>query len=410
MDKKIVWHELIDRAKNFNGDYELFMEGALKEESFFIKLYELSEIKDFDLDNLQRVSYYERLKMIFSSVYNLVVTEHANYSIFDEKSMVYGDVFEACFFTELSTFLHDTNRIKGMTLKMFVYKNSNNYYNDKNSANYRPFKSSRDDMHSEWNTLRRARHRLLSERPVYDKKSEWSAMQKDSQHEWSFYYTLEMMDDDIKDTYKRIGNLYNDINKVIHSTEHSVDKSLKEAAYKRFLSKLEKIDYQKFLELQRAILEHICEDKEYYGMNIYRFEKELRLHNITNQVSLLLESKDEDEENDVLEKIIRMNNLYFPKVYQAFSDLEDLRYITFYTENFYSFKNQILISSRLIIDKFIEKGVFGEEWENLFIKTINETTEKVFYDPCKIDYSVTPKSQEMFIKAISTPVRNLLNI
>jgi hypothetical protein len=183
-----------------------------------------------------------------------------------------------------------------------------------------------------------------------------------------------------------------------------------EVAFKKFLSKQKKIKYEKFLKLQKEILFHISKDKTYYGMNIFRFEKQLRLHIIASEVKCLLECKNEEEENRAIEKTIALNDIYFPKLYQDFSSYDDITYTASCASRFNSLNNVVVSSSRLIIDALIEKEYFGEDWETLFLDTINEMTESVFYNPDEIDYTVTAESQEKFAKILSALVRRILTI
>ena len=143
-------------------------------------------------------------------------------------------------------------------------------------------------------------------------------------------------------------------------------------------------------------------------MNIYRLERELRLYIITNEVKKLLQCKDQAEEIDILRKSILLNDIHFPKLYQAFSNLSDVKYTAFCANRFSCFIDLVVSSSRLIIDELIEKSFFGEDWENMFLDTIDKMTESVFYDPKQFDYTVTPGSQEKFKKVISAPVCELL--
>ena len=59
----------------------------------------------------------------------------------------------------------------------------------------------------------------------------------------------------------------------------------------------------------------------------------------------------------------------------------------------------------LVIDEFVEKGCFGDDWESLFIQMTNEMAESVFYAPSEIDFTVTDGSQEKFQELLDAPVR-----
>lgn len=408
MDRELRWYELVDRVKNFHGDHELFQKRVVGNEAFYMDLYNLKEDIILDSCKVQELNSEQLLKTVFTMVYNFIAKMNDAFLIFDEDTRIHDDVFEACFFTTLGIFIHETKRIKGMSLRTFVYNNSLNYYNEKDSSNYFLFEYPSDIFLKEEATLRQVRHRLLSTRPAYDKHSEWSAVRSDSEHEWIFYYTLEVMPDDLKDIFKRIGNLYKGIYKELNSAKDEGYKGRLESTYKSFLAKLKKIKYEKILELQEEILSHICEQEKYYGMNIYRLERELRLYIITNEVKKLLQCKDQAEEIDILRKSILLNDIHFPKLYQAFSNLSDVKYTAFCANSFSCFIDLVVSSSRLIIDELIEKSFFGENWENMFLDTIDKMTERVFYDPKQFDYTVTSGSQEKFTEILAAPVRDLL--
>ena len=61
--------------------------------------------------------------------------------------------------------------------------------------------------------------------------------------------------------------------------------------------------------------------------------------------------------------------------------------------------------SRLLIDKLIEGGYFGKNWEVLFLEEINSLATWVLYDPASIDYSVKPGTQEAFEMLLTAQVK-----
>lgn len=103
-----------------------------------------------------------------------------------------------------------------------------------------------------------------------------------------------------------------------------------------------------------------------------------------------------------------MQEIVFPKLYEYFGSLGDIKHTDFYSHTFQSFQFKLVIPSFLVIDKFLEDGSLGNDWENLFLKTINEMAEIVLYNPETIDYSVTSKSQEMFEHNIAMPVCEII--
>ena len=353
MESEFEWREFVDRAQKFHWNVELIKKQIAGNEFYFRMLYSLKKDIVNELDETGKLREKQVLEKVFLEIYNFAIRYDEQFIIFAEGVdpfvqgvHVHESVYEACFFTVLCMFLHDTKRIDGKSLRRFVYDNSLEYYNDKKSPNYFPFDSSSSDkLLNEESTLRKTRNRRLSDRPVYNKRTEWSAMSKDSEHEWTYYYILEVIGDEEKDTFKRINVLYNDIKKIVETDGDGGYEIQPEKAYKKFLSKLKKLKYENYLKMQESILEHIYENDNYYGMNIYRFEKEL-------------------------------------------------------TQVLNIFQNMVIISYNLVMDELIEKGYFGENWEKLFLDMINGMTESVFYDPKKIDYTVAPGSQEKFMEIL----------
>lgn len=422
-----TWKDFVKRAENFHWDSARFIKQAEKDEDFFKVLHELCDTITRYLSKKAEENHKENfsdktqeLRDAFSFIYNFIAEQSQDFTFFSDYApkfaSIYNEVFEACFFASVCTFIHETKRIDGTSLRKYLYDYSPLEYGVRGSANYFNYDHKKKDapiaasLLNEEIKFRKTRHRLLSERPVYNKRSEWSAMSADSEHEWFFYSVLEKVDGDLADVYKRFGNLYNDVNAVLKLSPKDEDyESRKETAYKKFTSKLKKINFERFLQLQGTILSHIVKNEKYIGMNIYRFERRLRLFNITNEVKILLKCNDDKEEKHFLTKFVDLKDIEFPKLYQKFYSLDAVSTIR-YVNIFQCFKNLIAFSSHLIFDYLIEKGVFGDDWENLFLDTINGMAESVFYAPDDIDYTIQPRSQECFEKLLLESVKVILKI
>jgi len=174
-------------------------------------------------------------------------------------------------------------------------------------------------------------------------------------------------------------------------------------AYEKFSKKLNKIQYKKVLQLHKFYLDHLEKDKTYYGINLYRFERQNRLYSLTNEVNHLLRCKSDAERENVLRKSVILKDIHFPKLYDYFSGLQTYVQMILYVNIFLAFLKDLVLTSRLVIDKFIDEGLFGEDWEKLFLGIINEMAENVLYAPQTIDYSITPESQSAFLKIIAAP-------
>jgi len=404
MSRDLPKPELADREKEF---FTKNTPSTAEQLLYYTELQEFSKQIEVDIEKLRGLDQKQILRMIISRVYYFVTIRN-NYSLFDHSMAIYDDLLDVSIFTTLCMFLYDTRRIKGLSLRKFIYYHSPRRYGTKGAEYYfnydecmrmRDRPANKSILYEDTN-LRKYRERLLSAREVYNDSSEWSAIRKVSEHEWELYFLLEDADDEIRDTAKRIRNLYNGI---YDARKSSVDDP--QAAYHKFMGKLKKIQYERVLRLNRFFIEHIRKDPVCYGINLYLFERMSSLYSLTNEVNRLLKCQSEDERDDILLKSVILKDIHFPKLYEYFSGLENNDRIWLYAKAFPLLMRDLVQSSRLVIDKFVDDGLFGKDWESLFLEVINELAETVLYDPETIDYSVTPESQAMFIEVISAPVK-----
>lgn len=400
---------IVERTQNFHWDMEGFEKWVRFDPVYFMGLEKLkNEMVAFGASDIANdMEYSDLLCDTFSQMY-LDEMQGLSPPLVFALPLLGDNIMEAALFTTLCTFLHTSNRIKGESLRDFVLHNHPLRFYDIESPDFRT-----NFLDDEADKLRQFRHRLFSKREVYIKDSQWAAMPKDSKHEWSFYFALNGegenrdLSETVRDTFKRIKNLYSDIDKALVVMKESEYEKRLMGAYKKFMSKLEKIKYENYLELQKAISFQLSKDKSYYGINIYRLEKEMRPYITIHEVKRLSSCQSVDEENDILGRFICLKDIYFPKIYEFFARLPicDMEKCA---KAFPQFLQNVTVSSCLILDELVETGIFGEQWENLFQTTINEMADSVFYDPNKLDYIVTTESQENFVDLISAPVNFLV--
>ena len=416
MDKEFPMPDLAKREENFyNGKIPSADDPFInKKKTYYIDLQLLVERIEAVIKRVGTDSMEDTLRLIFSDVYDFVIeynkkTQNDCYCIFGKNESIYNDTFEACFFISLCMFLHDSKRIAGMTQREFVYKHDPLKFNVKESPNYFDYNHKyRDNNNYELvrttgNKLRTYRKRHFSFRPVHNSK-EWSTIRMDSEHEWKLYFDLNQAEKKVQDTYKRIRNLYNEIYEVLNSSPESISMEELGNAYKMFKSRLKKIKYEDYLDIIDFCLKHINKDKAFYGINLYRLEKELQPFKITNEVNRLLACKDGHEEDVALKKFFLLQRIPFPKIYEyIYTQIDETR-IVFVPSLFYSFMDQLVQSSRLVIDKFVENGLLGDDWINFLLRTVNDLASSVLYDPKIIDRTVTPESQDAFEKDLNCPI------
>lgn len=394
-----LYNEVIARATNFRWNIDDFKKQISGNESY---LFNFSILRDaiFEFSSMTPISELdgeETLRKIAHKIYFTYKASDDDLMRFGAESQYSADVYKVYFFHLLSAYLHASKRVPGKTLLNFVQNHHPLRFNDPDSLNYRSAQ-----VFSEEQLLRKARNRLLSRGEVYCKTSRRSAITKDGEHEWSFYYALEGADETVRDTFKRFGNLYKDIDKAISLTEKDGNKEHLRDRYKKFLSKLQKLKYKNYIELIKVILSHINNDKEYYGLNLYRLERRLQPYKIINEVNGLLACESELE-NLFLWKTVILSDISFPRLYQNFVSLP-CNEAEVYAKEFSGFLQDIVVSSCLILDELVERETFGDGWENLFRTMINELAEDVLYNPSQLDFSIQEDSQAKFEKLLAAPV------
>lgn len=405
MSQDSPWHEMIERAQNFRWNVEKLEKAAEENAAPFIYLYDLKKeiIEKSSVSLASEKSDPEEIKSLFTQIYDSLANQRPEYKLFLNPPSLKDNVFDACFFTTLSGFLNTSKRIKGKSFHDFVYDNDPLKFRYSDSPNY----GNLDLLNDRKDALRQYRSRLFRARNVYYRNSQRQAITKDAEHEWTFYYVIDDYDDIVRDTFKRFGNLYNDINKAVDADKDDGYNVNLQKAYKKFRSKLKKIKYENYLKLSEAILSHIGKNKEYYGLNIYRLERKLKPHIISGEVKKLLACQSIDEENVLLLKTVILKNIHFPKLYADFISLplEDMNRCAL---EFPLFLQDISTPSCLIFDALVDEGILGKDWEKLFLKIINEMAERVFYKPSEIDFTILPDSQEKFERLLLSPILEVL--
>lgn len=291
-------YEIAKRAKNYRWNVQDIESAVAEDDSYFFHLEIIKDdIIEFSKSELiSGMARQEALHRIFLQMYRTIRLPGIGRRFYDDPSLS-RSVYEVCFFSALCSYLNATKRIEGMSLRDFVLHYAPEEFDRQESLNYRT--NLWDD---ESDRLRKARNRLLANGEVYIKNIRGAAIPKDAIHEWCFLYELNKTSEDVQGTFKRMGNLYNGINQALDTKKDDGYISRLDAAYKKFLSKLGKIKYEKYLDLQKEILSHINKDKKYYGLNMYRLERRLNPYTIMSEVKKLSACKSEDETAEFLVK------------------------------------------------------------------------------------------------------------
>ena len=78
--------------------------------------------------------------------------------------------------------------------------------------------------------------------------------------------------------------------------------------------------------------------------------------------------------------------------------------MVFCAVEFPGYLSDITGTSCLILDELVERGVFEEDWKNLFREITNEMAGEVLFHPNEIDVTVEEESQMYFEWLLCAPV------
>ena len=313
---------------------------------------------------------------------------------------------EACAFTGLAMFLHTTNKLPGMKGKDFVL----NYFQRYKELS--PIEIC-NQIDSDVNLLRKYKNNELSRRPVYTKeRNEWKLFAQDMLHEWSLYELLNQGPKTaLSETFWRFRNLGKPLEKVF--PKYDTEEQLRQAApavmakelddaYRKYESKLKKIKYENYLDLIKLFLDHLEKDKEFYGNNLYRLEKELFPYILTHQVNQFLRLSDEKEKDIFLTHLYFLDSVTFPRVYEELLQISDYDLICNYLHIFKFIRNHLTPLLSYVLDELVEEDIDG--WMECIKDNVNQRAKMLFYSPDEIDWTVQEGSQEAFETCLSYPV------
>lgn len=412
-----AWEELADRMNNIyiSENFESTVENYIEDNKLYFQ--NLFDTKEEILKHLDATkSQVNTIECIFKIYFNCVINSIDVFKQFISDEDFIEDCYDAFIFLTLCLFLSSSKKCKAKTMNIFVRDNSNDKSLCKDTLEQGKDVKYTDLEENNAVTIRQYRKRLNETRQDYYARKKWASMPLSSEIEWSYYFKLSNYsygnekEQTIYDTFKRIGNLYSDIRKIRkediqgneHKTNENVDPCSKVSnAFKRFKNKLEKLSLQNAYDLYCDALNHISSDKKYFGINLYRFEREFRYYELSQEVDALLKLGDERSQVDLIKKFYSLSDVVFPDVVLDIACAEDC-YMDVYCDFFTYLSRRGTLSCELIIDEFIDKGY--KDWEDLFCNIVNEKTYSVLYDPSKIDFPINAEAEMAFKKILTEEV------
>lgn len=354
---------------------------------------------------------------------------------FDPK--IIHSIYKACAFTGLIMFLHITRYVKSDIIREYI-KNMSQLY--ENLSSELKEQHSTDDAV----TMRQYIKRLNDTRMHPRKHTEGTTFTDSMKYEWKLYFLLKNGENDIlADTFKRLGNLLNDIRPVLRKYGDKDELSNVDAAsaygeieyaFKKYQSKLHKIKYNNYLDLIRVICDHIESDKSYYGNNIYRLEKELFPYVLTHNVDRFLKNSKDDLFSM---KLTILNSVTYSKLYDQLINVENIEELPKYVALLSVILDDFTVWACYMLDDILDEMVNRkiekdykerkpkeknrnkteecsekkeckkkerERWIDFLKNDAYKRAQSVFYSPEEIIWVTEERSQEAFEKCLTYPI------
>lgn len=397
MQENQFTQEIIQYSGNFRWDSKRIQHSLAQD---LTELHNFEILHDFTVekcksDLFQQSGDNEKIEVVLDTIFRCASRTKEE----QQLCSVVPELFQIGKFLTLCTFLHNSKKIKGESIKNFVHHNSPMNFSDCDSPNH----SAAALEESEVDRFRKSRMRLLSQGKVYIKNTQWNAISRDSAYEWGFYFDLQNEPCNVQDVAKRLKNLYSGIYRVLRSDANTNFTNRVLDEYESFVPRLKKISYENYLQLIKTIKTRILSNKEYYGINLYRLEKRLHPNIITNTVKRLEQCISNEEEIDLLMKSVYLDEVCFPMVYKKLLSLP-LESVAYFAEIYPEYLARIQIESCMILDELIDRNLFSPNWENLFRCISNELAESILYNLESLDFSTTVNSQQKFLRILNACV------
>ena len=393
---------IVDRSQNFRWEPEEFDQCVRDNQDYFTNLNMFKD-KVVEFSGSSEAKNMSGSELIFDVLAKICLWcgKPIHYQdFFGAVNLLNEKTYVAYVFSILFKFLNTSKRIKEKSLRKFVHSNHPLEFDNINSPNY--LNMCLEEAES--NRLRQVLHRASLNYRTHLNNKQRQPLSKYFEHELSFFLDLDYgceegsISEVVKDTFKRLGNLSSRICAKDNKDEY--EEQLKVFS-KKFVSKLMKIKYENYLELIKAELFHICENKEYYGLDIYRLEMTSKPYILTSESKVLSKCQSDEERQYILMRFVILKDIFFPKVYQSLAQLS-FDEMMVCAMNFEGSRQTVNILGCLILDELVEKGIFGSDWEGLFCTILNEMAESVFYKPSELDFTVTTESQKNFMDLVAS--------
>ena len=433
-------------------DYENFISGIenlwlnvdankkiiVEYDSYFRKVFDLYKSTEAIRLHLQTLDSEKVLQMIGKSIHVLIVSEFRDFEIFDEgsrslfdmapkaelfinkiakehnstgdekelkkfiDSKFTNDVICCCLITSVCRFLRETKGVKGKTVGQFLFDSSaTNYPSYLNS-----YQMKDEPLHKEESSFRKHSEKLFSNRKGHVYRQEWETISHDSETEMKIAWNLKQNRADLENIYKRMGNLYSHIHEIEKKPDANFSEEQIDNAFNKTISKINKVKYCKFLELGKYYLDEISkeENSKYYAINLYRFERMMKLYSITKIVSLLTRNIETSIEDIFLTKTFLLDDIPFTHIYSMLLCVERIGDLAKCVQLFEEYKDIFSISSLLIFNALVDTDFFGDSWLDLFCNFSRNLAPYVLYNPSDIDFSTHEGNQDAFEKLLKRPV------
>lgn len=340
------------------------------------------------------------LLKVIERIFRLTIKRENPYVL--EMPDLYSVLVDACSYWMICMFVNHTKRLDSNTLPDFVYEFSPYEFNNENSPNHCKKNAKTQVLKSNEDTFRKFWNSSFRNRNMKSVREQWHAMPKDAIHEWQLYYIInspENVANGISKTFKYLKNLPTSLKQFqeYEFTDNYEDDYVKiTKSYNEYMSKQEKISFHNFLALYDLIREHINSNEKYYGINMFRLEKQLNPYTIVSDVTILRHCDTEEIRNSILMHYYLFSEIsHFPDLYDYLENFD------FYTakiisSNFDTYLKMYFSFFFMVLDCCIgenvnknvenqqkelsekDPGLFGKNWEEVFMDVANTFAHNMY--------------------------------
>lgn len=400
------WFDFAKRLNNFrfSDNFQSDIESIIEEDKgFYVSLFTFKQALVSIIETTKFESESDLVVFVLDLCYKELIGQFPYSEILNDTSCN-NHFYEAFIFLTLSQFINASKKSKSKKYKDFIKDHIDDSCNNQKNSDSE-LSDMPKDFENESMALRQYKSRLNKQRETAYPMNEWHGMPESSEHEWTLYFKNDP-------TIKKIKNLYSELEKAEKLIQDNKfdDKRTIESLFEKQIRKVKKLKLQEVMELWDRGINHIEKDYQYYGMNLYRFEKLLKYFYLTTEIDLCTKGLDYHNQSVIINRFEEFDStkLVFPLLIDDLLWADIDKYMAYL--HFYEFiKEYGILSCLLIFDNLIDNGLLNDQWQATFCEIINSKADLLLYKPRK-KIEVNEETQSALESILLYPVINKIRL